>query len=191
MKLFLQIVLRTLAFTACQKPPAATDNQPMQMAEKPTTIENKPSADKSVCSTPGMEGRTVNKSTTIAFDYEPFKGSCFVTFESEDIPRDPTFHIYKDGKSVYDFEDAFDGMKDCLAENVSFEDLNADGDVDIIIAGKCDADPNGVIANAVYENNQKDFHTYASQNAKLGALTNIKQISDFVKKNPKKFFDHK
>jgi hypothetical protein len=164
---------------------------------KPETAV-KSTADKTACLTAKMEGKRLIASQTFAFDFEPFKGSCFVTFASKedmldekDVPRGSTFHIFKDGENVYEFEDAFDGQPACWVEGVGFEDLSGDGKTEVIIAGSCLGAKDSYPMNAIYENYQDDFHTYPSQNAVLDKFTSIKQISDFAKKNKEQFFNHR
>ena len=186
--------------TATKNENVAT-NKPTETAKndaKTETAATKPTADKSACLTAKLNGKRLIANQTFAFDFEPFKGSCFVTFASKedmldekDVPRGSTFHIFKDGKNVYDFEDAFDGQPACWVEGVGFEDLNGDGKTEVIIAGKCLAAKNSYPMNAIYENYQDDFHTYHSQNEALDKFTGIKQISDFAKKNKEQFFNHK
>lgn len=157
----------------------------------------KSSGDKSACLTAKMDGKKLIKDQTFVFDHEPFPKSCFVTFASKeemvddtDVPRGSTFHIYKDGKIVYDFPDAFDEMPACWVEAVGFEDLNGDNKIEVIIAGKCLGNKDSYPMNAVYENHNDDFRTFRSQNEKLDNLKTVRQIIDYVKKNRNQFFDN-
>lgn len=163
-----------------------------------TTKKPEASGDKSACLTAKMEGKRLIADQTFVFDYEPFPKSCFVTFASKedmldekDVPRGSTFHIFKDGKNVYDFEDAFDGMPACWVEGVGFEDLNGNGTTEVIIAGSCLSAKNSYPMNAIYENFQDDFRTYRVQNEALDSFTTVKQISDYAKKNNDKFFNRR
>ena len=151
--------------------------------------------EKAECLRATMRGKKLITSQTFVFDQEPFRGSCFVTFanpddmvDTTDVPRGSTFHIYKDGKDVYDFEDAFGGQSACWVEGVGFEDLNGDGKTEVIVAGSCLGAKAGYPTNAVYINNGEDFTTDTAANESLSDFTKVKQIADYVKKNQGKFF---
>ncbi len=175
----------------------AVDSSP---AEEPTSTESKStpvksSIDKSTCLRAKMDGMRLIASQTFVFDHEPFPGSCFVTFGSiddmvdeTDVPRGSTFHIFKDGKKVFDFPDAFDGIQACWVEGVGFEDLNGDGNIDVVIAGSCLAARDSYPQNAVFVNTGTKFTTDGDANASLGDFTTVKQITQYVEKNTKKFF---
>ena len=107
------------------------------------------------------------------------------------MPRGSTFYIYKYGKQIYEFEDAFDGQPACWVEGVGFEDLNGDGKIEVIIAGSCLGAKDSYPMNAVYENHNDDFRTFRVQNENLDNLKTVKEIADYVKKNKDKFFDSK
>ena len=148
--------------------------------------------DKTECLKAKMDGKRLIATQTFLFDHEPFKGSCFVTFASKedmldekDVPRGSTFHIFKDGKKVYDFEDAFDGQQACWVEAVAFEDLNDDKKTDVVMAGSCLGAKDSYPSNAVYMNKGTEFQTIASANQKLEKFTTIKQIVDYVKSQQK------
>jgi len=167
--------------------------QQPKLKEGVSAIETPP-LDKSACLTAKIEGKKLIPAQTFVFDFEPFPKSCFVTFankedmlDDKDLPRGSTFYIYKGGKQVYQFADAFDGQPACWVEGVGFEDLNADKKVDVVIAGKCLAAKDSYPLNAVYMNVNDVFKTDSTSNQLLESFTTIKQISDFVKKNQKKF----
>ena len=211
------MLLAALSFSACMKNTEVTviktdantanvktDNPPTaKTPDAPKAVENKTDdtrkvADKTACVNFKQAGKRLIPSQTFAFDYEPFPKSCFVTFantaemlDEKDLPRGSTFHIYKDGKDVYEFEDPFDGQPACWVEGVGFEDLNGDGKTEVIIAGSCLSAKNSYPVNAIYENYQDDFHTYRSQNEVLDKFKTVKEIADFAKKNPKMFFNRK
>lgn len=217
MKNTLTILLFALCFAGCAK--TATDNQPNQPAtttvrsednssagksgDAPKTADNKQTAakttlDKSACLKASIESKKLIPAQTFVFDYEPFKGACFVTFASKaemvddsDVPRGSKFYIYKDGKQIYEFEDAFDGQTACWVEGVGFEDLNADGKTEVIIAGSCLGAKDSYPQNAVYLNLNDDFKTFAGSNQSLENLKTVKEISEYVKKNKNKFFSDK
>jgi hypothetical protein len=159
-----------------------------------TTAATAKPADKSSCLTVKMDGKRLIASQTFVFEHEPFKGDCFVTFASKDdmldekdVPRGSTFHIFKDGKKVYDFDDAFDGQPACWVEAVGFEDVNADSKSDVVIAGKCLSAKDGYPVNAVFLNNGSKFSTSSDSNQLLENLSTVKAIVDFAKKNKDKF----
>ncbi len=152
-------------------------------------------SDKSACLTAKIDGKKLIANQTFVFDYEPFAKSCFVTFankdemlDDKDVPRGSTFYIFKDGKQVYQFDDAFDGQPACWVEAVGFEDLNNDKKTDVIVVGKCLAAKDSYAVNAVYANEGGKFKTDNTANQELENFTTIRQISDFVKKNSGKFF---
>lgn len=184
----------------------AASPKPSEETAKNTSKDNKEATpkktelsggDKSACLKATMNGKRLIADQTFVFDYEPFKKSCFVTFGSKeemldekDVARGSTFHIFKDGKLVYDFPDAFDGQRACWVEGVGFDDLNGDGDTDVIIAGSCLGAKDSYPSNAVYENFNDDFRTYGSQNQNLENLKTVGEIKEYVKKNKNKFFDN-
>ena len=154
--------------------------------------------DKAACLKATMDGKRLIANQTFVFDHEPFPKSCFVTFASKeemlddkDVPRGSTFHIFKNGKLEYDFEDAFDGMPACLVEGVGFEDLNGDNKTEVVIAGSCLAAKNSYPMNAIYENFQDDFRTYRVQNENLDSFKTVKEISEYAKRNNDKFFNRR
>lgn len=185
---------------AAEQPKAAENTTAKAVAEtakaNATTNVSAPAPpvlkDKTECLKAKMEGKRLIASQTFLFEYEPFRGSCFVTFASKedmldekDVPRGSTFHIFKDGKKVYDFEDAFDGQAACWVEGVGFEDLNNDGKIDVVMAGSCLGAKNSYPSNAIYMNKGNEFQTIASANQKLEKFKTIKQIVEYVKSQNK------
>ncbi|MBX7054637.1 MAG: FG-GAP repeat protein [Pyrinomonadaceae bacterium] len=142
-----------------------------------------------------LAGKNFIAKQSFPIDFEPFAGGCFATFGSKDemldekdVPRGSTFHIFKDGKSVLDLPDGFDGQAACWVEAVSFKDLNGDGKTDIIMAGSCLAAKDSYPSNAVYVNSGKTFTTDADANSKLNELKSVKAIEDYVTSHLKSFF---
>ncbi len=188
------------AKTADSKAENSNAKTPANEANKPVSNENTSAKetsapDKSACLTAKMDGKKLIANQTFVFDYEPFQKSCFVTFankedmlDEKDVPRGSSFYIFKDGKQVYKFDDAFDGSSACWVEGVGFEDLNGDKKTDVIIAGKCLGAKSGYSMNAIYANSNDKFKTNNTANQQLEDFTTIKQISDFVKKDSSKFF---
>lgn len=184
--------------SASPKPSEDSAKNEDKKENKTETKKTDSSGDKSACLKAAMDGKRLIPSQTFVFDHEPFPKSCFVTFASKedmldekDVPRGSTFHIFKDGKVIYDFEDAFDGIPACWVEGVGFEDLSGNGKTDIIIAGKCLGAKDSYPMNAIYENYQDDFRTYRSQNEALDEFTTVKQIADYAKKNRDQFFNRR
>src|SRR5687767_13338372 len=108
------------------------DATPEETAGKSATL---------VCQTVNTGDNVVYKKQTFAIDFDPFKGSCFVTShnpESDDPPMESEFSIYKNGKKVFDFPSQFNGVTfGCWVDAVGFQDLNDDKLTDIIVVGKC------------------------------------------------------
>lgn len=136
----------------------------------------------------------VYKKQTFAIDFEPFKGSCFVTShdpEFDDPPLDSKIAIYKNGKKNYDFPSQFNGVSSgCWVDAVAFQDLNGDKLTDIIVVGKCSAKTTPYNENMVYVNTGKAFTTREDANNLLAEKTTIKAIADFVKENREMFFNN-
>lgn len=167
-------------------------NETANVAKNAETAAKK---DTYTCPSVQRAGKRQIKTQTFPFDFKPFEKSCFVTFAStedmmdeKDVPRGSTFHIYQNGKSVFDLPDAFDGLTGCWIEGASFKDLNADGLTDIVIAGSCLGAKSGYPANAIFVNNGKDFTTNGEANQKLENFKKLSEIEAFVKNNQKLFF---
>jgi len=136
--------------------------------------------------------RAVQVSQTFAIDFEPFKGSCFITSynpEYGDIHMESQYDIYTKGKRVFSFPEQFNGSKfGCWVDGVAFQDLNHDGLADVIVVGKCAAKQSEYNENMVYVNTGKAFTTRADGNNQLGDFKTIKEITKFVDENPQIFF---
>jgi guanyl-specific ribonuclease Sa len=142
-----------------------------------------------------ITGRKLVTKQTFPFDFKPFEKSCFVTFanpeemvDETDLPRGSEFYIFREGKQIFQFPDAFDNTSGCWIEGVSFEDLNDDNLTDVIVAGKCLAAKDSYNQNAVYVNTGTGFTTNNQANSKLENFDKAKDIVNFVKKNRKLFF---
>jgi hypothetical protein len=150
------------------------------------------SASKSQCLNVKTGDKIVLAKQTFPIDFEPFRQSCFVTAhdpEYDDPPLDSEFSIYTDGKEVFKFPEQFNGTSSgCWVEGVAFQDLNADGLTDVIVAGMCGAKSGPYSENMVYANTGRGFTTDPIANSKLQDLKRIKDIADFVKSNQKAFF---
>lgn len=150
---------------------------------------------KTACLNNKLAGKKLVAGQTFAFDFEPFRNSCFVSFgdskqmlDEKDLPRGTEFYIFRDGKQIYQFPSAFDEMSGCWVEAVAFEDLNGDSSTDVVIAGKCLGAKDSYPTNAVYANTGDGFTTDNDANSALENFTKIKDIADFARKNKDKFF---
>lgn len=176
---------------ANSKPAETVKNEPATPVSPAAEISGKGT----VCGPVSMPGKVFVAKQSFPFDHAPFNGSCFVTFGSKedmmdekDLPRGSTFHIFKDGKKVYDFPDAFGGQSACWAEAVAFKDLNGDGKTDVIMAGKCLGAKDSYTTNAVYVNEITEFTTNDEANMMIEELKTVSQIEQYVKKHTKEFF---
>lgn len=149
----------------------------------------------SKCNDLKQPGKTFIAKQSFPFDYEPFPHGCFATFGSKsemlderDLPRGSTFYIYQDGESVYELPDAFAGITGCWVDAVSFKDLNNDGKMDVIMAGRCLGAKNSYPSNAVYVNDGSGFTTDDFANGDLVDLKSVKAIETYVKGHMKDFF---
>lgn len=147
---------------------------------------------KAECLKTKVYNKKVDEKQTFAFDFEPFKGSCFVTAHDpqyDDPPLSSEFAIYKDGKETFKFPNQFNGVQGgCWVEAVAFEDLNDDNLTDIIVVGLCGAKMGDYNENMVYVNKGDKFTTGEEANYTLEKFKKIKDISNFVKKNKEQFF---
>src|SRR6476620_10177638 len=85
----------------------------------------------------------VMKTQTFPIDFDPFPGSCFVTYYNREYPDPPMeshYSIFKGDKVAFDFPEQFNGATfGCWVDGVSFQDLNKDRLKDVIVIGKCSA----------------------------------------------------
>jgi hypothetical protein len=134
----------------------------------------------------------IYKKQTFAIDFEPFKGSCFVTAhnpEYDNPPLESQFAIYKNNKRTFEFPSQFNGSTfGCWVDAVAFQDLNGDKMTDIIVIGKCMAKVESYNENMVYINDGKGFTTREDANNQLGEMTSIKAVIAFVEENRTMFF---
>jgi hypothetical protein len=207
---FIFLIL-ALSFTACSGLPGTSKNTiATQQNTRPAAPANEqaaggkasatpapantgsPSAAKAACYAVDTGDNVVQKSQTFPVDFEPFKGSCFVTSynpEYDDPPMETEYAIYKGGKKVFDFPERFNGATfGCWVEAVAFQDLNNDGLTDITVVGKCSAKAAPYNENMVYINTGKAFVTRPDGNNRLGDLKSAKEIADFVEDNKEIFF---
>lgn len=132
------------------------------------------------------------KSQTFAIEFEPFRGSCFVTThnpEFDEPPLESEIAIYRKDRRVFDFPHQFNGVTSgCWVEAVGFQDLNADGRIDVIVAGKCSARTAPYNEHMVYVNNGRSFTTNMDANTRLSEFSTVKDIAEFVRQNQAMFF---
>ena len=164
--------------------PAMPDSTPEESAGKSATL---------TCQSVDAGEHKVYRKQTFAIDFEPFKGSCFVsTYDPEfgsDPPLQSEFSIYKNEKKVFDFPNRFNGVNfGCWPDAVAFQDLNGDKRTDVIVIGKCSGKSDTYNENTVYVNDGKGFTTRDDANGALSEFSTIKQVSDFVKENRSMFF---
>lgn len=166
--------------------PAATTGTVEEAAGKSATLK---------CQELNVGEFKVFKKQTFAIDFEPFKGSCFVTSYDPEYGDDPPLEskiaIYKNGKTTFDFPSQFNGVSSgCWVDAVAFQDLNEDKRTDIIVVGKCSAKTAPYNENMVYVNIGKEFTTREDANYNVAEMTTIKAIADFVKDNRDMFFNN-
>jgi hypothetical protein len=138
------------------------------------------------------EKRAVQKSQTFAIDFEPFKGSCFVTSynpEYGDSHMGTDFSIYKSGKKTFSLPNQFNGSTfGCWVDAVAFQDLNRDGLTDVIVIGKCSAKGGDYNENMIYVNTGRTFTTSQDGNNQLSDFNTTKEVIGFVEDNKQIFF---
>ena len=144
------------------------------------------------------------KSQTFAIDFEPFRNSCFVTShdpEFTDPPLNAELSVFRDGKRLEVFRGDFPVTMGhpvngepkvslppgCWVEAVAFQDVNADHLTDVIVVAKCGAKHGDFNENLVFLNNSKFLVTRQDSNYPLSEFTTIKEIVEYIKKNPKPF----
>jgi hypothetical protein len=178
----------TAAVTAVNENRAETKSLPPANATKRAEVL----PPKSECLNVEAGDKAVQEKQTFPIDFEPFRTSCFVTAynpEFDDPPLESEFAIYTDGKEVFKFPDQFNGVQfGCWVTGVAFQDLNADGLTDIIVAGMCSAKTAPYSENMVYANTGKSFVTNIEANYKLQDFKKISEIEKFVKANQGLFF---
>lgn len=178
-------------------PKPARTATPLDETKDPAMGGGKATPEKTVaaseeCLSVDTGDNVVLKKQTFAIDFEPFKGSCFVTEhnpEYDDPPLESQFGIYKDGKKVFEFPGQFNGTTfGCWIEAVSFQDLNGDSLTDVIVVGKCSAKASPYNEIMVYPNTGKGFTTNEDANTRLSGFASVKGIADFVKEHREMFF---
>ena len=203
----LLIIVTCLAATSCNfnigtnTPTSNTNSTSTAKPAETAKTETAPAASsaavpaKQDCSSFSMPGKVFVAKQSFPFDHAPYQGSCFVTFankddmvDAKDVPRGSRFYIYRDGKQMFEFPDAFGGQEACWVEAVSFKDLNGDKETDVAIAGRCLGAKDAYPTNAIYVNVGKGYITNEEVNANLDEFKTIKQIEDYVTKNKKEFF---
>ena len=168
-----------------------THNANVEQANVSATNTNSVPPTRAQCQAIETGDDAVQQTQTYVIDFEPFKNSCFVTTYNADTdpPMEAKTAIYRDGKKVFDLPGQFNGSTmGCSVEAVAFGDLNNDGKKDIVVAGKCISNTGPYNENVVYVNNGSTFTTDEGSNSVLVDYDNVKNIIEFVKKNPKIFF---
>ena len=175
-------------------PPTAT---PLP-SQTPTTPDSTPadSAGQSAalkCQTADAGDHKVYKKQTFPIDFEPFRGSCFVsTYDpqfGDDPPLQSEYAIYKNGKKIFDFPNQFNGVNfGCWPEAVAFQDLNSDKRSDVIVVGKCSGKSATYNENTVFVNDGSGFTSRDDSNMALSEFGTVRQVADFVRENKAMFF---
>jgi hypothetical protein len=168
-----------------------TDNKAKNSEPAKNVFGGKEKA-KTECENINTGDKALLKSQTFPIDFAPYKNSCFVTAhdpEYTDPPLNSEFSIYRGGEEVFFFPGQFNGVTTgCWVEAVSFQDLNGDNLIDIIVVGKCGAKSGPYHENMVYVNTGTTFMTDENANYKLADFQKAGEISDFVKRNKQLFF---
>ena len=164
--------------------PAMPDPTPEETAGQSATLK---------CQSVDAGDQKVYTKQTFAVDFEPFRGSCFVTTYDpqfgDDPPLQSEYAIYKNGKKVFDFPNQFNGVNfGCWPEAVAFQDLNGDKRNDVIVVGKCSGKSATYNENSVFINDGTGFTSRDDANMALGAFGTVRQVADFVKENKAMFF---
>ena len=164
--------------------PARPDSTPEETAGQSATLK---------CQSVDAGEQKVYKKQTFAIDFEPFRGSCFVsTYDPEfgdDPPLQSEYAIYKNGRKVFDFPNQFNGVNfGCWPEAVAFPDLNGDKRNDVIVIGKCSGKDRTYNENSVFINDGKGFASRDDANMALSEFGTVRQVTDFVKENGGMFF---
>ena len=135
--------------------------------------------------------KDILESRTFAIDFEPFKGSCFVTAHDAgrtDPPIGSVIAIYRDGKRIYEFNSRYNpNAAGCWVEDVSFQDLTEDGLTDVIVMGMCGAKSGDIRGNEVFVNTGKGFKTDVAANDRLERFQTVEEVVDFVRQNQQLF----
>ena len=164
--------------------PAMAESTPEESAGQSATLK---------CQGVDAGDQKVYKKQTFAVDFEPFRGSCFVsTYDpqfGDDPPLQSEYAIYKNGKKVFDFPNQFNGVNfGCWPEAVAFQDLNGDKRNDVIVVGKCSGKSATYNENSVFINDGKGFTSRDDANMALSEFGTVRQVADFVKENKAMFF---
>ncbi|HMP65990.1 MAG TPA: hypothetical protein PKD11_10415 [Pyrinomonadaceae bacterium] len=172
--------------------PAATDAPPEAAGSRVDAGALGSKAARELCYETDTGDFPVLRSQTFALEFEPFKGTCFVTVhnpEYDDPPMESEFAIYRGNKRIYEFPEPFNGVTaGCWVEAVAFQDLNGDGLIDIIVVGKCPAKTAPYQENMVYANTGKGFSTNLDANYRLSEMKTVRAVADHVRDNQIAFF---
>jgi hypothetical protein len=185
-----------------EKPAGAPENAytaPVQPAETPEAAGAEvpagvlgSKAARELCFETDTGDSPVWKPQTFAIEFEPFEGSCFVTThnpEYDDPPMESEIAIYRKGKKIYELPGLFNGVTfGCWVDAVSFQDLNADGRIDVVVIGKCSAKSGSYNENMVYANDGKRLTTNETANSWISEMTTAKQVAAYARENPEMFF---
>lgn len=149
-------------------------------------------AERKLCQTLDTGETPIVKDQTFAINFEPYTDSCFITThnpEHDDPPMESAIAIYRKGKKIYDVPGLFNSVTwGCWVDAVSFQDINADGRIDLIVIGKCQAKAGPYNENMVYANTGKGFVTNETANSWVSEMTTVREVAAYAKSNPEMFF---
>ncbi|MBK9164182.1 MAG: hypothetical protein IPM21_09760 [Acidobacteria bacterium] len=167
------------------EPPAEADGL---MA--PNTLGSK--AARELCFETNTGDTDIVREQTFAIEFEPFKGTCFITMhnpEYDDPPLESEFAIYRGNRRVAEFPEQFNGVNfGCWIEGVGFQDLNDDQKIDAVIVAKCSGKSGEYYENMVYANDGRGFTTNLDANYKLAEFKTVKQIAEYAREHRSAFF---
>ena len=189
------IVLVTLFLAGCGSPVSnepAVSNANDASKSGGARVEDTPSVTRATssaaaCYEVDTGDKALLRSQTFAIDFEPFKGTCFVTShdpEFKDPPLESEIGIYRNGKKIFNFPGQFNGVTvGCWVEAVAFQDINNDRFTDVIVVGKCNGKSGSFNENVVFVNNGGTFFTRQDANYRLADFKTIKEVTEYVKEN--------
>jgi hypothetical protein len=180
---------------ATATPPPTATPFPSQTPTMPDSTPEESAGQSATLKCQGVDAgdQKVYKKQTFAVDFEPFRGSCFVsTYDpqfGDDPPLQSEYAIYKNGKKVFDFPNQFNGVNfGCWPEAVAFQDLNGDKRNDVIVIGRCSGKSATYNENSVFINDGTGFTSRDDANMALGEFGTVRQVADFVRENRAMFF---
>lgn len=171
--------------TIRSEPPAEAD---ARMA--PNALGSK--AARELCFETNTGDTDIVREQTFAIEFEPFKGTCFITMhnpEYDDPPLESEFAIYRGNRRIAEFPDQFNGVNfGCWVEAVGFQDLNEDQKINAVIVAKCSGKSGEYYENMVYANDGRGFTTNLDANYKLAEFKTVRQVAEYAREHRSAFF---